>query len=192
MVLPGHPEIVAAQALPEIVMAVHGDFRQQLDILPVLAASAGPFGPAMALALANGFSADDITGRVSATDAFVELAARGKLDGALVGRELAQLQGGGRLAVKRVAGCLIEVLRAGVTTEVWAAVRELLPAALINPGAGTPDLLATAEAAAAAVHATDDFPELTEVAARRGRTRLASEAARLSRTLAANRIPAGA
>jgi hypothetical protein len=187
MILPGHPEIVAAHALPEIITAADDYNRQHLDILPVLAAATGPFGPAMALCLAHAFSADRTAGRVSATDAFVELAARGKLDGALVGRELAHLQRDGRLVLKRVAGCLTEALRAGVTTQTWAAARELVPAALATPGAGTPDLLAAAEAAAAAVQASDDLPEVTEVAARPGRSRLVTEAARLARTLAANR-----
>ncbi|GIE86191.1 hypothetical protein [Actinoplanes regularis] len=192
MVLPGHPEIVAAQALPQITMAADGNFPPQLDILPALAASTGPFGPALALCLARGLSADHRSGRTSATDAFVELAARGKLDGALIGREMAHLQRGGWLNVKRVAGCLTDALRAEVTTEVWTTVRELLPAALAAPDAGTPALLTLAEAAASAVHATEDLPEVAEVAGRSGRTRLITEAARLARTLTANRTPGGA
>ncbi|GAA4610173.1 hypothetical protein BJY16_007710 [Actinoplanes octamycinicus] len=191
MMLPGHPEIVAAQALPELATAADNDLHHQLALLPVLAASTGPFGRAMALCLACGLSAGRGTGRVAATDAFLELAARGKLDGAMVGQELAAVHGTGRLTVKRVAGCLTEAVRAGATTEVWAAVRELLPVVLADPGPGAPDLLVVAEAAAAATGACDTFAGLDEIAARRGRTRLVTEAARLSRTLSANRSPAG-
>jgi hypothetical protein len=187
MILPGHPEIVAAHALPRLALAADGDHQHQLGLLPVLATSTGPFGPAMALSLAYGFTAGRATGRVAATDAFLELAARGKLDPALVGRELAHVHATGRVVMKRVAGCLTEALRAGAGAEVWATVRELLPTALTDPGPGTPDLLMVAEAAASATHATDDIPEVTTIATQRGRTRLITEAARLSRTLTANR-----
>ncbi|WP_304523437.1 hypothetical protein [Actinoplanes sp. L3-i22] len=192
MMFPSHPEIVATHALPEFLGAVEDGYRYYLGLLPVLAASAGPFGPALALGIGLGFSADRPAGRVLATDAFVEVAARGKLDAALLGRELANLQRDGRVTAKRVAGCLTEAIRAGLATEVWAVLRELLPAALTAPGPGTPDLLATAESAAAAVHASDDIPEVTELAARTGRTRLITEAARLARTLTGNRQAGGA
>lgn len=188
-ILPGHPEIVAAHALPEILQAVDGDDRSRLAVLPVLAASSGPFGPALALCVALGFSADQAPGRVFATDAFIDLATRGKLDAALIGRELANLQRDGRMAPKRVAGCLTEAMRAGLSAEVWSTVRELLPAALSRPVPGTPDLLAAAESAAAAVRATDHIAGLAEVAARPGRNRLVTEAARLTRTLTDNKPP---
>ncbi|GAA2689520.1 DUF6493 family protein [Actinoplanes palleronii] len=189
MMLPGHPEIVAAHAVPELARSIHGDHRNQLDILLALAASTGPFGPATALCLAYGFTAGRAASRVITTDAFVELAARGRLDGMLVGRELAHLQRSGLLTVKRVAVCLTEALRAGAGDAVWATVREVLPAALAAPGPGTPDLLVVAEAAAAATRATDDLPEVTAAASQRGRTRLISEASRLARTLSGN-LPA--
>jgi hypothetical protein len=192
MVLPGHPEIIAAHALPEILGAIDGEDRFQLGVLPVLAASTGPSGPATALCVALGLSADQAPGRVFAIDAFVGLAVRGKLDAALVGRELANLHRGGRVTVKRVAACLTEAVRAGLAAEVWATAREMLPAVLADPGPGTPDLLAVAEAAAAVVHATDDLPELSAVATRPGRNRLITEAARLAGTLADNRSPAPA
>ncbi|WP_436530564.1 hypothetical protein [Actinoplanes sp. HUAS TT8] len=91
-----------------------------------------------------------------------------------------------------MAWCLTELLRAGLAAEVWAAVRELLPAALTTPGPGTPDLLAAAEAAAAVVRATDDIPEVASVAGCAGRNRLVAEAARLSRTLTDNRTAGAA
>lgn len=187
MVLPGHPEIIAAHALPNIFDAAYREHRHRLQVLPALAASTGPFGPAMALCLAAGLTADQPAGRVNATDAFIELAARGKLNGTLVGRELTRLHDNGNLPLKRLTGCLTEAMRAGRAAEVWATARELLPAALAAPGPGTPDLLAVAESAAAAVHATDDVPGLASAAARPGRNRLAVEVARLNRTLTVNR-----
>jgi hypothetical protein len=53
-----------------------------------------------------------------------------------------------------------------------------------RPPQATPDLLAVATAAAAATGARADLPEVTALAARAGRTRLAAEAARLARTIA--------
>ncbi|MDI6102171.1 DUF6493 family protein [Actinoplanes sp. NEAU-A12] len=191
LMFPSHREIAAAHVQPHLIKAseYNGASSQIAAVLPALAASDGPFGPAMALCLAYGFSAARAEGRLATADAFVELAARGVLDGALVGRELAALHRSGALVLKRVADALATILQAGAAIQVWAVLRESLPAVLTTPkpAAGASDLLMLAESVAAATNATDDFPEVTALAARPGRSRLITEAARLSRTLTENR-----
>ncbi|XVU29565.1 hypothetical protein ACQPZJ_21550 [Actinoplanes sp. CA-054009] len=185
MMLPSHREILAAHVQPLLAPAAEGNYSSQLDILPVLAGSDGPFGPAMALCLAYGLTAGRPAGRLATADAAVVLASAGALDGALVGRELAILHDAGQVVLKRVAAALTDVLRAGAAAEVWAVCRELVPAVLTSPapGPGAPELLALAEAAASATGAHDDLPAVTATAAQGTRSRLVTEAKRLARTL---------
>jgi hypothetical protein len=193
MIVPSHREIAAAHIQPRLIEASEGKgSASEIAVLPALAACDGPFGPAMALCLAYGSSAARPEGRLATSDAFVDLAARGVLDGSLVGRELAALSRANGLVLKRVTDTLSQALQAGAATEVWSTVREFLPTVLTapKPAAGLPDLLLLAEAAAATIGAGDDIPEVATVAARPGRSRLATEAARLSRTLTENRTRA--
>jgi hypothetical protein len=190
MILPSHREIAAAHIQPRLIEAAESrSGAAEMAVLPALAACDGPFGPAMALCLAYGLTATRPESRLAASDAFVDLAARGVLDGSLVGRELAALFSGNSLVLKRVADALSQALQAGAAAETWATTREVLPTVLTasKPATGLPDLLLVAESAAAAAGATDDIPELTGVASRPGRSRLITEAARLSRTLTENR-----
>ncbi|GGN62311.1 hypothetical protein GCM10010112_20330 [Actinoplanes lobatus] len=187
LVFPSHRELAAAHVQPRLIESAESrGVTGHVGILPALAACDGPFGPAMALCLAYGLTAARPEGRVAAVDAFLDLAARGVLDGALVGRELVALHRAEIVVLKRVADALGEAARAGAAAHAWAALRELVPAVLAaaTPGAGAPDLLLTAESVAAAVRATEEIPEVTAVAARGGRTRLVTEATRLARTLA--------
>ncbi|GIE35844.1 hypothetical protein Ait01nite_088890 [Actinoplanes italicus] len=190
MILPSHREIAAAHIQPRLIEAAESrSGAAEMAVLPALAACDGPFGPAMALCLAYGLTATRPESRLAASDAFVDLAARGVLDGSLVGRELAALFRGNSLVLKRVADALSQASQAGAAAETWATMREFLPTVLTGskPATGLPDLLLVAESAAAAARATDDIPELTGVASRPGRSRLITEAARLSRTLTENR-----
>ncbi|BEL02860.1 DUF6493 family protein [Actinoplanes sichuanensis] len=190
MVFPSHREIAAAHMQPRLIKASDGKGAAgDITALPALAACDGPFGPAMALCLAYGSSAGRPEGRLATSDAFVDLAARRILDGAVVGRELAALHRANALVLKRVTETFSQVLQAGAAAEVWATLREFLPAILSDPkpAIGTPDLLLVAESAAAAAHAHDEIPELTAVATRPTRNRLTTEAARLHRTLTDNR-----
>jgi hypothetical protein len=190
MIVPSHREIAAAHLQPYFVEGteIRGS-ADDLAVLPALAACDGPFGPAMALCLAYAVNNALPAGRLVAADTFVDLAARGVLDGSLVGRELTGLFEAGSLFLKRVADAFGHALAAGAATDVWTTLREMLPVLLSAPksAAGLPDLLLIAEAAAAASGASDDVPELTSVAGRPGRSRLVTEAARLSRTLTENR-----
>jgi hypothetical protein len=185
MMFPSHREVIAAHAQPLLAPAADGTLASELDLLPVLARSTGPFGPAMALCLAYGLAAGRASGRLATADAFVRLAADGHLDGTLVGTELAALYTSGVIVLKRVVDGLATVSRAGATEQVWAVARELIPAVLDSspPAPGAPDLLSLAETAATATGARGDLPSVTATAARGGRTRLVTEAARLARTL---------
>ena len=186
LAFPSHRELVAAHVQPLLARAADGNVRGGGDILPALARTAGPLGPAFALCLAYGLTAGRSGERLAATDAFVLAAARNDLGGAdvgaQVGHELAGLYEAGVLVLRRVAEALTGALRAGAATEVWAAARALVPAAL-GASAGGPDLLALATAAASAAEARGSMPEVDAVAGRGGRTRLVTEAARLARTL---------
>ncbi|WP_433789901.1 DUF6493 family protein [Actinoplanes sp. CA-252034] len=193
LMFPSHREIAAAHMQPRLIKASEGKgAASDITALPTLAACDGPFGPAMALCLAYGMSAGRPEGRLATSDAFVDLAARGILDGTLVGRELAALHRANALVLKRVTETLGQILQAGAAAPVWAALRELLPTVLSDPrpAIGTPDLLLVAESAAAAVGAHDDIPEVSTLATRTPRNRVTTEAARLHRTLTGNR-PAG-
>ena len=187
MVLPGHPEIVAAHALPSFAHAADGTVAQNLDILRELAAAPGPVGRAVALCAAYGLQAGRPSGRTVTVEAFLILAGRGDFDPGLVGEEMAALFTDGGLVLGRVARSLGDAVAAGAGAAVWAVVRTLVPAVLADPrpGAGAPDLLAVAASAAAATGARDHLPGLAETAGRRGAGRLRTEAARLGRILAA-------
>jgi hypothetical protein len=177
MLLPGHREIIAAHLQPYL------GHRAANDVLPALARSGGPFGPAMALCLAYGLA--DRRDRRPAVDALVHLAATGGLDAGLLGRELEQLLAAGSVVLGRLVPALTEVALAGAPHVVWAVARTLVPALLRmdRPPQATPDLLALAAAVAGAIGARADLPEVTALADRGGRSRLAAEAARLARTI---------
>ncbi|MDQ0364284.1 hypothetical protein [Catenuloplanes indicus] len=126
---------------------------------------------------------------VAPVDAFLILSSRPDIDSGLVGRELAALLRTGSLVLTRVIAALAEATHAGTSPQVWDAARALIPAVLaVTPAApGTPDLLALAASAASASRSTATLPEVAAVAARGGRSRLVTEAARPVRTLGLRR-----
>ncbi|MFI6071492.1 hypothetical protein ACIA5C_07865 [Actinoplanes sp. NPDC051343] len=185
MVLPGHREIVAAHVQPFLVPAADQDHHGGTGVLPALARAGGPFGPAMALCLAYGLAARYEQDRRPAVDALLHLASTGGLDAPLVGRELGQLLTAGRVVLGRIVPALAQVQRDGAPHVVWTIARTLVPVLLRmdRPPQATPDLLALAASAAAAIGAAADLPEVAALAAHPGRTRLVTEAGRLARTL---------
>ncbi|AGZ41904.1 hypothetical protein [Actinoplanes friuliensis] len=184
MILPGHRDIMAAHIQPLIAEAANGTRRAGVDILPALADSSGPFGPATALCLAYGLAAGHPASRLAATDAFLILAATPTFDGALIGHELAALTTGGVVVLKRVSEALTEALRSGAAGAVWSTVRPLVESILVPPPpARAAEVLSLAAAAATAAGARGELPGLADVASRGGTSRLVTEAARLLRTL---------
>ena len=83
MVLPSHRDIVAAHCVPHLGRAVRAG-----EVLLALARAEGPFGPAMAVALARGLVSARAAEREAATEALLHLAGHGGLDAALLAREL--------------------------------------------------------------------------------------------------------
>jgi hypothetical protein len=186
MVLPGHREIVAAHVQPFLAPTADQDQHGGTDVLPALARTGGPFGPAMALCLAYGLAARYEPDRRPAIDALLHLSATGGLDAPLVGRELGQLLTAGSVVLGRIVPALAEAARDGAPHVVWAIARTLVPVLLRmdRPPQATPELLALAASTAATIGAHADLPEVATLAAHPGRTRLVTEATRLARTLA--------
>ncbi|MFG1990466.1 hypothetical protein ACGFJ7_10885 [Actinoplanes sp. NPDC048988] len=155
-------------------------------VLSALARSSGPFGPAMALALAQALTTGSESDRRDAVTAVAHLARCGGLDAGLLGRELALLLAAHHDDLHAAADALADLARGGAQHAVWAVLHAVLPALLRleRPPAGLPDLLALASAVAAAIGARAHLPEVSAAAALPERTRLKNEAARLARTLA--------
>ncbi|MET0424267.1 MAG: hypothetical protein ABW046_10345 [Actinoplanes sp.] len=172
MVLPSHREIIAAHLLPAASGAA--------AVLPDLARCTGPFGPAMALLLAETMIAGQ--DRPAVAGALSHLAATGQIDPSLLAGELIALSANG---LGDVPGVLADLTRDGDPHLVWSIGRELVPVLLrrAHPPTGLPDLLAVVTAAAAAIGARETLPEVDAAAAAPGRTRLRTEATRLSHAL---------
>jgi hypothetical protein len=184
-VLPSHREIIAAHVQPHLTPIGDSDGTGGTQVLPALARSSGPFGPAMALALAYGLGARREKERLPVVDALVWCSLRGELDALMLGRELAELVTADLIVLNRVVRGLTEFARADAHRDLWAMIAAMLPDILVQPtpGPGTPDLLALAATAANATGVYADLPQLAAVAARGGSSRLVSEARRLARTL---------
>ncbi|MFI6763251.1 DUF6493 family protein [Micromonospora sp. NPDC050417] len=186
-VLPNHREVVAAWALPAIAGLADIDQRGA-DLLPLLAETAGPVGPAVTLALAYTLAARHEADRVAGVDALLAFAAAGDLDGVALGREIGGLAADGTIKLTRVVTGLAEAARAGATTTVWTVIETALPVVLASAPRGTPDLLALgARTANEVAEKGDPGPlraELAQIAARGGSGRLVTEARRLDRVLA--------
>ncbi|MET8829555.1 DUF6493 family protein [Streptomyces sp. NPDC004610] len=165
--------------------AVHTD-RVETGILLTLAEAPGPAGPALHLALAYGLSARHADDRLAVIDAVLTLAARGTLDAARLGADLAELLAQGAVKANRVADALGTTVSAGAPATAWSIGAALLPpllTATAPPPRGTGDLLAALAGGAEACGARADAPWLADLAARRGSGRLVTEARRLHQTL---------
>ncbi|MDY7089350.1 MAG: DUF6493 family protein [Actinomycetota bacterium] len=190
--LPHHREVCAAWALPGLAAMADHDRRGFGAVLPLLADNDGPFGPAMALAVAYQLAARHEQDRAAAVDAFLTLTARrtssadtGGAFGAAVGSALGDLAARGMVKLNRAVLALADARRAGASAAVWDVVVAALPTLLPVALRGLPDLLEVGSLAAVAVDAHDEIPGLAELAGRRGSTRLLQEARRLHSVLAA-------
>jgi hypothetical protein len=102
-------------------------------VLPLLAGSDGPAGPATALAIAYGLGAKDLSDRTGAIDAAVELAATGDLDATGIGRELGDLCTDGSVKLTRVIEALAELARIGAAEAVGAIAVACIGSVLSAP-----------------------------------------------------------
>ncbi|MER6316174.1 hypothetical protein ABT237_20660 [Streptomyces sp. NPDC001581] len=184
--LPWHPEIAAARLLTGVASAADQNGRGAPAFLTALAAAEGPAGPAVHLALAYGLASVPDEDRDAAVRALAQLGARGGLDGAMLGRDLAELVQLGTLKVP----LLTESLRAAAAlpqaaSALWPVLATALPGLLAatRPQAHAA-LLAIAADTARDAGAGGELPEVTALAQRPGSSQLLRQARRLRDQLA--------
>ncbi|MFF2655873.1 DUF6493 family protein [Kitasatospora sp. NPDC058032] len=178
--LPHHREELAARWLDRFADCADRDRRGTAGMLVVLAEAGGPAGLALHLALGYGLGARHPEDRAAAVDALLVLAARGDLDGALLGRELGELVTLGTVKPVRLAQALTAAADTGAHATVWSVLAAALPSLLAGEAPrGAADLLALAADTARRSAARGPIPEVTATAARPGTSRLVKE----SRTL---------
>ncbi|MFF8771120.1 DUF6493 family protein [Kitasatospora sp. NPDC015120] len=183
--LPHHREELAARWLDRFADCADRERRGTARMLVVLAEAGGPAGLALHLALAYGLGARHPEDRAAAVDALLVLAARGDLDGALLGRELGELVALGTVKPNRLVRSLTSAADTGAHATVWSVLSAALPSLLTGESPrGTADLLALANDTARRSAARGPVPGLAAVAARSGTGRLVKEARALHALLA--------
>ncbi|TDQ53025.1 DUF6493 family protein [Actinorugispora endophytica] len=180
-VVPVRRELVALHLQPAFTEVSYADPGSGMLLLPALAEGSGAAGPALHLGLACGLGARDAGIRTAAVDALLVLAARGGLDPALLGRELAEATRYGVVTPRGLAESVREAARFGASGAVWTALSAALPALLDRDekAKGLPDVLAVAAESAHRCGARGPVAEVSALAARKGSTRLLKEARRL-------------
>ncbi|KUN16897.1 hypothetical protein AQJ23_42790 [Streptomyces antibioticus] len=193
-VLPERRELVAARMLRDLSTVAVEDTRGAAAVLPLLAESGGEAGDAVHLCVAYGLGARHEEDRLAAVDALLVLAARGQLDAALLGADLGQLIRDGAVKPLRLADSLRTAAATGANATIWGMLRHTLPLLLGDLAAGGPDgqaarsrglgeLLAVAAECAERSGARGELPHLAGAAARRGSSRLVTQARRLQGAL---------
>ncbi|MEY9965408.1 hypothetical protein ABIA33_003450 [Streptacidiphilus sp. MAP12-16] len=184
--LPNHREELALRMLHGFAGASGMEERGSSQLLPLLAEADGPAGPALHLAVAYGLGARFPEDRSAAVDALLVLAARGDLDGPMLGRELAGLVRSGEVKSNRLADSVRSAADTGAYGTVWTVLAATLPGLLAEePIRGGADLLAVAGDCARRSAARGEIAEVTAVAGRGGSSRLVKEAGLLREVLAA-------
>ncbi|MFJ4962944.1 DUF6493 family protein [Streptomyces sp. NPDC088729] len=190
--MPENRETLAAWSLPHITSCSLDDWQGGTAILPPLAVAGAhePAGPALHLAVATGLGARHAEDRLQAVDALLILAGQAALDPVRLGADLAELLELGTIKATRLADALRAAAATGAHATIWTILAEVLPG-LLSAAAdlrGAALLLeAAAECAEQARVATEAPVGLDTVAARPGRSRLVTQAARLRDTLRQNR-----
>ncbi len=193
--LPEDRETLAAWSLPAITSCALHEGRGGTTVLPLLAAAAGPAGPALHLAVATGLGARHAEDRLRAVDALLALAARGELDAVRLGSDLGEQLALGTVKPNRLADSLRTAAATGACTTTWSVLAAALPALLTGTAEprGTGDLLEMAADCVEQSGAASPHPAgLAAVAARGGRSRLVTQAIRLGKALDRNQRPAPA
>ncbi|MFI7342923.1 DUF6493 family protein [Streptomyces sp. NPDC050085] len=190
--LPGQREIVAARLLRAVSFAVVHETRGAAAYLPMLAEAEGPAGQAVHLSVVYGLAARHPEDRLAGVDALLTLAARGELDGALLGSLAARLWELDGVKATRLAEALGTAAATGAYASVLGVLRTLLPALLTSKESasalrGLGDLLAVAadcaERTGSGQAISLPIAGLAEVAARKGASRLVAQARRLHTAL---------
>ncbi|WP_316525004.1 DUF6493 family protein [Kitasatospora brasiliensis] len=185
--LPWHREELAARWLDPFAEGADRDERGAARYLPLLAEAGGPAGLALHLALAYGLGARHAEDRTAAVDALLVLAARGDLDGELLGRELSVLVAYGTVLASRLGAALALVAETGARGTVWSVLGPALPGLLgeaDQSARGLGDLIALAADCARRTGARGPVAEVTAAAGRAGSGRVVKEARALRDVLA--------
>ncbi|MGW1228928.1 DUF7824 domain-containing protein [Streptomyces sp. NPDC002530] len=179
--LPEDADTLAAWLLPSLT-----DVEEQRGMawpLPDLIETEGPAGRAVHLALAYGLGARFAEDRLSAVDALLVLAARGRLDAELLSGQLGDLIERESVKPARLADSARTAALTGACRTVLSVLVPVLPALLGREKAprGLSDLLAVAAECAerSGPPQTGRIPGLAATAARGGSTQLVRQAARL-------------
>ncbi|MEU7280064.1 DUF6493 family protein [Streptomyces sp. NPDC045431] len=188
-VLPEDRETLATWLLPMASTAADDEMRGGTWFLAPLAEAGGEAGPALHLALATGLGARHAEDRLVAVDAFLVLAARGELDAARLGRDLAELVRIGTVKPNRLADSARTAAATGAYATTWAVLASALPGLVDGgePVRGLGEILAVAADCVercGAVSARVTVPGLDALAARRGSSQLVTQAKRLAQALA--------
>ncbi|MFC8096790.1 DUF6493 family protein [Streptomyces sp. NPDC057301] len=180
-VLPAHREIVTARTLNAFTQGAELNVPSAARVLPQLVDTPSPAGASIHLALAYGLGAALPQERVAASDTLLALAARGTLDTARLGHDIADLVTHGTLKVARLAESLTLAAQAGAHLTVGAVLAVTLPPLLPEPGATAPaglaKLLTLAAECAEETRSLPPVDGIAELAARKG-TSLQLKAAR--------------
>ncbi|MFH8438137.1 DUF6493 family protein [Streptomyces sp. NPDC018007] len=181
--LPEDPEALAAWLLPDLLFAADEGQRGAVGFLPALVESTGETGGATHLALAYALGTRHAEDRTAAVDALLVLAARDRLDGALLGRELAILVDRDLVKVNRAADALGTAADTGAHRTVLTVLAAMLPRLLAyeKTPRGLGDLLSVAAGCAerCGTREIEPITGLARTAARKGSSQTVRQAARL-------------
>lgn len=182
--LPFHPEVIAAHAIPVLYQQANDTARDRNALLPVLAQTAGWPGPVTHLALAYGLAAGRPENRTAAVDAMVTMAARTLLDARALGALCGELWASRMIKPNRLVHALDGAAQAGARREVFSVAVSALPALVSQPSVrGLADLLVLAADCARVADLHEEVPELAGLIALEKPSRVAAEARRLRRIL---------
>ncbi|MEU9761438.1 DUF6493 family protein [Streptomyces sp. NPDC047987] len=181
--LPQDAETLAAWMLPNISIGMAEEIRDTMRPLPALAELDAPAGEAVHLAVAYGLACRHHEDRLLAVDALLILAARHRLDAALLGEQLAVLLELGPAKPNRFAESARTAATTGAYRTTLSVLAAVLPGLLARRKAprGLSDLLAVAAECAEHCGAVrvEPIPGLAETAARGGSSQLVRQAVRL-------------
>ncbi|MCX4967984.1 DUF6493 family protein [Streptomyces sp. NBC_00654] len=181
--LPEDGETMAAWLMPDLMHSADEGARGAARWLPALAEAGGPAGGAIHLALGYGLGARHAEDRLSAVDALLVLAAQGRLDAPLLGRELSILVDHDLVKLGRLTDSARTAAATGAYRTVLSVLVELLPPLLAYPKSpyGLGETLAVTADCAERSGAPELGPidGLTAVAGRKSSSQLVRQAGRL-------------
>ncbi|MER8197939.1 DUF6493 family protein [Streptomyces microflavus] len=181
--LPEDGETLAAWLMPDLLHTADEGRRGGAWFLPPLMETGGAGGVALHLALAYGLGARHAEDRISAVDALLVLAAQGRLDTVLLGRELGVLVDHDLVKVNRLADAARTAAATGAYRTVLGMLAVALPTLLAYEKAprGIGDLLAVAAECAerCGTEGIEPIVGLAATAGRKGSSQTVRQAARL-------------